>query len=273
MSRVDENCEFSTDPKRSSVLNRAVTIHSSAYQFPKKPYAYSSPALDRISSVKKWYNPFESAGNSIKGKVRQLRIFFESPRVPISLPDPSSQSQSSPLSNKFKHAKSFGAESILDASTIRLPGTEDRIVVYFTSLRGVRRTYEDCYAVRMILKGYKVYVDERDLSMDSAYKKELQNVLGEKSSVSLPQVFIKGRFVGGADVIKHLNEIGELRKLLEGLPLRERGTVCNTCGDVRFVPCSNCNGSRKVFDEDEEIMKRCSECNENGLVRCPECCL
>ncbi|KAM2791578.1 hypothetical protein PS2_003347 [Malus domestica] len=31
--------------------------------------------------------------------------------------------------------------------SIRLPGTDNRIVVYFTSLRGVRRTYEDCYAV------------------------------------------------------------------------------------------------------------------------------
>ncbi|XP_043717543.1 uncharacterized protein LOC122665459 [Telopea speciosissima] len=28
----------------------------------------------------------------------------------------------------------------------RLPGTEDKIVVYFTSLRGIRRTYEDCCA-------------------------------------------------------------------------------------------------------------------------------
>ncbi|OMP00913.1 hypothetical protein CCACVL1_03255 [Corchorus capsularis] len=32
-------------------------------------------------------------------------------------------------------------------------------------------------------------------------------------------------------------------------------------------------GSRKVFDEDEGLLKRCLECNENGLIRCPECCL
>jgi glutaredoxin domain-containing cysteine-rich protein 1 len=56
----------------------------------------------------------------------------------------------------------------------RLPGAEDRIVVYLTSLRGIRRTFEDCNAVKMILKGFRVWVDERDVSMDRAYRKELQ---------------------------------------------------------------------------------------------------
>ncbi|GAB4831746.1 hypothetical protein Ancab_005758 [Ancistrocladus abbreviatus] len=267
MSLIDGNCEISTTKsKGSSVLNRAVTFHASAFQFQKKPYMYSA-AFDRSSSTKKWFN-FESAGDSIKGKVRQLRNLFESPKIPVSLPEASPLSQAS---SKLKHAKSFGTESILDASTIRLPpGNEDRVVVYFTSLRGVRRTYEDCYAVRMILKGYRVYVDERDLSMDSAYRKELQSVLGEKN-VTLPQVFIKGRYLGGADVIRHLNEMGELRKLLEGLPRMEGRFVCDTCNDVRFLPCSTCSGSRKVFDEDGGLMKRCSVCNENGLIRCPAC--
>lgn len=148
-------------------------------------------------------------------------------------------------------------------------------MVYFTSLRGIRRTYEDCYAVRLILRGYKVYVDERDLSMDSGYKEELQEVLGggKGGIVSLPQVFVKGKFLGGADVVKHLNEMGELRKLLDGLPRTERGCMCDSCGDVRFIPCLNCSGSRKLFDHDQGVMKRCPECNENGLIRCPECCL
>ena len=106
--------------------------------------------------------------------------------------------------------------------------------------------------------------------MDSEYRKELQSVLGDKN-VGLPQVFMMGRYVGGAEVIKHLFESGELAKILEGFPVREPGCVCETCGDVRFVPCSNCSGSRKVFDEDEDMMKRCLECNENGLIRCPDC--
>lgn len=152
-----------------------------------------------------------------------------------------------------------------------MPGADDKIVIYFTSLRGVRRTYEDCYTVRMIFRGFRVYVDERDVSMDIALRRELQSVLGEKS-VTLPQVFVRGKLLGGADVVRQMHETGELVKRLEGFPVKEPGYICQGCGDVRFVPCGNCSGSRKVFDEDEEVRKRCWECNENGLVRCPRCC-
>ena len=33
---------------------------------------------------------------------------------------------------------------------------EDKIVIYFTSLRGIRKTYEDCCSVRMIFRGFRV---------------------------------------------------------------------------------------------------------------------
>ncbi|XP_061351377.1 uncharacterized protein At5g39865-like [Gastrolobium bilobum] len=225
---------------------------------------------------------------SIRGNVvKKLCSFFESPK-------PASSSEESLLLNKLKPTKSIDnsdsseeplfpnnpkSTKLLDSlsSGIRLPGTEDRIVLYFTSLRGIRRTYEDCYAVRSILRGFRVWVDERDVSMDSCYKKELMSVFGEKNknnnvAVALPQVFIRGVHVGGVDVIKHLCEVGELGKILEGFPKTKAGFVCETCGDVRFVPCGNCSGSRKLFDEDEGLMKRCLECNENGLIRCPNCC-
>ncbi|XP_058726750.1 uncharacterized protein At5g39865-like [Vicia villosa] len=123
----------------------------------------------------------------------------------------------------------------------------------------------------MILKGFGVVVDEKDISMDSSYRKELQNAVGGKV-VSLPQVFIREKHVGNAEEFKLLNESGELEKLLKGFPIKECGLVCEVCGDARFVPCLNCNGSRKVFDEEEGEMKRCHHCNENGLIRCPGCC-
>lgn len=190
------------------------------------------PSLNRATSFKKLYN-------SVEGKVKKLKSIFETSKTTI--------------------------------SDCRLPGTEDRIVVYLTSLRGIRSTYEDCYAVRMIFHGFRLWVDERDTSMDLAYRTELQSVLGEKS-VSLPQVFIGGKHIGGADVVKQLFETGELAKILKGFRVREAKIVCESCGDVRFVPCWNCSGSRKVFDENQGLLKRCLECNENGLIRCPDCC-
>ncbi|XP_068662123.1 uncharacterized protein At5g39865-like [Aristolochia californica] len=156
-------------------------------------------------------------------------------------------------------------------SEVELPGTENRIVLYFTTLRGIRRTYEDCCAVRTIFAGFRVPVDERDISMDSTYRKELQSVLRQKT-ISLPQVFIRGKHIGGAEEIKQLHETGELAKLLQGFPVRLPGFACESCADVRFIPCRNCNGSRKIFEEEAGQLRRCPECNENGLLRCPNCC-
>lgn len=161
---------------------------------------------------------------------------------------------------------SFGNKNLCNLS-----GTEDKIVLYCTSLRGIRKTYEDCCSVKMILRGFRVAVDERDISMDSSYRKELQDLLGGKA-VTLPQVFIRGKHVGNAEEMKHLNESGELARLLEGFPTQDPGFVCDNCGDARFVPCPNCNGSRKVFENGEGGLRRCPDCNENGLIRCPGCC-
>ncbi|KAH0711759.1 hypothetical protein KY289_007718 [Solanum tuberosum] len=252
--------------KTSSKFNRSRTIHSprNSIEFPEKPlYVYPSPhSIERNGSIKKLHcSPLGSmVGTSFKGKVKKLYSIFDSRKENhrSSIPKP-----------QTKHSKP------LISNTLLLPGTEDRVVIYFTSIRGIRRTFEDCYTVKMILGSYRVKVDERDVSMHIAYRKELQNVIGEKNNnniVTLPQVFIKGKYIGGAELIKQLNEIGELPKLLRGIPLRPIGYICEVCGDVRFLPCSNCDGSRKFFDEDEGQVRRCLICNENGLIRCTLCC-
>ncbi|KAM3359874.1 hypothetical protein P3S68_019585 [Capsicum galapagoense] len=254
--------------KASSKFNRSKTIHTprNSIECPEKPlYLYPSPhSIERNGSIKKLHcSPLGSmVGTSFKGKVKKLYSIFDSLKENhhrSSIPKPQTTKYSKPLIS----------------SSPLLPGTEDRVVIYLTSIRGIRRTFEDCYTVKMILGSYRVKVDERDVSMHIAYRKELQSVMGEKKNnniVTLPQIFIKGKYIGGAELIKQLNEIGELRKLLRGIPLRPIGCICEGCGDVRFVPCSNCDGSRKFFDEDDGQIRRCLVCNENGLVRCTLCC-
>ncbi|PIA62609.1 hypothetical protein AQUCO_00200547v1 [Aquilegia coerulea] len=177
-----------------------------------------------------------------------------------------------------------GNDSIV--STKCPPGGEDKVVIYFTSLRGVRKTYEDCCHVRVIFKGLSVRIDERDVSMHYLFREELRELLGDGGySGGLPRVFVKGRYIGGAEEIKQLNEDGKLEKLVEGCTAVEEGNilkVCELCGDVRFVPCESCSGSCKIFCEDGDEwgegedgvgeFQRCPDCNENGLVRCPVCC-
>ncbi|KAK7276416.1 hypothetical protein RIF29_17555 [Crotalaria pallida] len=148
------------------------------------------------------------------------------------------------------------------------PGLDQGVVVYYTSLRVVRRTFDDCRAVRSILRGFRVAVDERDVSMDDRFRDELDGILGRRN-VTLPRVFIGGAYVGGADDVRQLYESGDLQRLIERLP-RSNANGCDCCGGFRFVMCDECNGSHKVFDE-KSGFRSCSSCNANGLIRCPAC--
>ncbi|PKA60268.1 Uncharacterized protein AXF42_Ash008327 [Apostasia shenzhenica] len=148
-------------------------------------------------------------------------------------------------------------------------GEKKRIVVYYTSLHVIRRTFEDCRAVRSILRGFRLAVDERDLAMDSGFLSELKGIVGRRH-VSLPQIFIGGRYIGGADEIRQLHESGELKLYVAGVPLAAFG-VCEACGGFRFTLCPKCSGSHKWFSE-KGGFRTCAVCNENGLVRCAACC-
>ena len=172
---------------------------------------------------------------------------------------------------------------------------KETVIVYFTSLRGVRKTYEDSCHVRVILKSLGIRVDERDVSMHSGFKDELKNLFGDAfNGGSLPRVFLGRRYIGGAEEIRRMHEEGQLEKTLENSEKMEDGGnggngACDACGDIRFVPCETCSGSCKIYyeadeeheheDEDEEEeeegefgFQRCPDCNENGLIRCPICC-
>lgn len=153
------------------------------------------------------------------------------------------------------------------------PGGSNAIVLYTTNLRGIRKTFEDCHAIRFLLESFKVTFYERDVSMHLDFREELWKILGGR--VIPPRLFVKGRYIGGADEVVGLHEQGKLKELLQGIPLHLSNSPCNGCANLRFVVCFNCNGSRKVFkdgnENDVDLCIRCPECNENGLVKCPIC--
>lgn len=156
-------------------------------------------------------------------------------------------------------------------------------MIYTTTLRGVRRTFEACNAVRAVLEGFGVFFCERDISMDRGFRDELWELMKGKDKQELvpPRVFVKGRYVGGADEVLKIVEDGYLGQLVEGLPKSKPGYVCEVCGGVRFLPCLTCNGSckmvmvlKKEIDGKQlgkTVTVKCVDCNENGLVRCSIC--
>ncbi|XP_024975956.1 uncharacterized protein At3g28850-like [Cynara cardunculus var. scolymus] len=171
-------------------------------------------------------------------------------------------------------------------------GKSEKLILYFTSLRGVRKTYEDCCHVRVILKNSGVRVDERDVSMHSGFREELKELLGDRYGCGgLPKVFVGKKYVGGADEIRRLHDEFQLERVLEGCEMANDGGDgcggrggCEACGDIKFFPCETCSGSCKIYYEvnsddgekgDQENnygFQRCPDCNENGLIRCPICC-
>nr|GMD58975.1 uncharacterized protein At3g28850-like isoform X2 [Ipomoea batatas] len=158
------------------------------------------------------------------------------------------------------------------------PGGSDSVILYTTGLRGVRKTYEDCQNTRLLLQNLRVLFLERDISMHSEFKEELWGILGQK--VVPPRLFIKGRYIGGAERVFALHQQGKFKALLQGIPLDVLQEPCGGCGGMRFILCFRCHGSRKVHvdddhndnDDDDEWKKKCPECNENGLIVCPLCC-
>ncbi|KAG8651482.1 hypothetical protein MANES_07G132900v8 [Manihot esculenta] len=170
---------------------------------------------------------------------------------------PSIFHRDSPLHRHYRnHSKTF---------IISPPPNQDdhKIILYFTSLGIVRKTFEDCRTVRSMLRGFRVPIDERDLSMDAEHLYEIQMITGSKK-VRLPAVFLGGKYVGGAEEIKEMNESGELSKLIGGLHIKIKfNSVCDVCGGLRYVFCAQCNGSHKIYSENHGF-RTYTSCNVNG---------
>ncbi|KAJ0234960.1 Glutaredoxin family protein [Hirschfeldia incana] len=149
------------------------------------------------------------------------------------------------------------------------PGGEESVVFYTTTLRGIRKTFDDCNMIRFLLDSFKVKYYERDVSMHVRYREELRRI-SEGTEVVLPPVlFVKGRCIGGAQRVLGLHEQGKFRGLFDGVPLAG-DTPCGRCDGFRFLMCEGCRGSRRIVSSDGSRVQ-CLLCNENGLVVCVDC--
>ncbi|KAF5937841.1 hypothetical protein HYC85_025347 [Camellia sinensis] len=138
--------------------------------------------------------------------------------------------------------------TLLDFEEKCPPGGSELVILYTTSLRGIRKTFEDCCSIRFLLESFRVLYHERDVSMHLEFREELWRIAGGR--VVPPRLFIKGRHIGGADEVVGLHEQGRLRNLLRGIPPKPYNGPCNGCGGLCFVVCFNCNGSCKVIADE-----------------------
>lgn len=149
---------------------------------------------------------------------------------------------------------------------------EGKIVVYTTSMGGIRSKVDECAFIRKLFDNLGLKVDERDIFMHKDYQCQLDKRLGVQNA-AVPHVFVNGDSLGGAKELENLNETGELKILLQNFE-RRNGPVCQVCGGFRYINCVHCHGSkcsRKTRISRQISVLRCTSCNENGLQRCPEC--
>ncbi|CAI0462741.1 unnamed protein product [Linum tenue] len=91
-----------------------------------------------------------------------------------------------------------------------------------------------------LLQSLRIGYHERDVSMHKDYREELWEVLEGKFMP--PRLFVKGRYIGGAEEVLGLNEQGKFRVLFEGFPPVDRSAEpCEACNGVCFVLCFNCS--------------------------------
>lgn len=178
--------------------------------------------------------------------------------------------------NAKKESIRSGEEAIISITEYEEkcpPEGKEGVVLYSTSLRGIRKTFEDCNAIRFLLGSLRVVYSERDVSMHLQYREELWGVLGGR--VVPPRLFIRGRYIGGAEEVVGLHEKGLLKPLLQGIPLSPTTcSPCTGCAGVRFLLCCRCHGSRRLLLSGNHGLGRirCPDCNENGLIKCSICC-
>ncbi|GER26795.1 glutaredoxin family protein [Striga asiatica] len=268
-------------PPPDSSPNKAPAASPSANRrTPRKSFSFHT--LEELESKISPQKTPES-GNRVDAALKpELRRFHSTRTESKTNPNSSEAAPKSIKDNIFilrdreeraKEGKSGGParwDPLADFPEICPPGGAASVVMYTTSLGGVRRTHEDCIRLRQVMEAHHVAFDERDVALDGGYLAELRGLLG--SDVSLPRVFVKGRYLGGAEEVVDLNETGRLARILAWARV-ERGPGrlgCGGCGGARFVPCLACSGSCRVVGEDGS-KERCGECNENGLVHCLAC--
>ncbi|KAF5199949.1 Glutaredoxin family protein [Thalictrum thalictroides] len=99
------------------------------------------------------------------------------------------------------------------------PGGENSVVLYTTAGWHRQDRLTECNYVRSILKSDQVEIIEREISANSAYWVELRKLLWR---TEVPALFVHGKFVGGINEVKSLEEEGKLKLLLYALPVEKQ---------------------------------------------------
>uniref|UniRef100_A0A0N5AMV9 Glutaredoxin domain-containing protein n=1 Tax=Syphacia muris TaxID=451379 RepID=A0A0N5AMV9_9BILA len=85
---------------------------------------------------------------------------------------------------------------------------------------------------------------------------------------NLPLIYVNGYYFGNEASLFEWNEKGHLSNALQKFYGRKN---CQECGGVGYRLCSECRGSKRSKRCFGELILRCANCDQNGIVLCQNC--
>uniref|UniRef100_A0A915K4X1 Glutaredoxin domain-containing protein n=1 Tax=Romanomermis culicivorax TaxID=13658 RepID=A0A915K4X1_ROMCU len=177
---------------------------------------------------------------------------------------------------------------------------DGKVVVYMTSLRVIRPTWESCRSTISILENHSINFERRDVNLYPGFWDELKNRLdlgndGDDDNTAfleLPQIFVDGVHFADAKRLCELTELGQIKNILAPyMHLNKSKSLCGECYGFQFVPCRFCHGGKKSnlrIDVENyrksdstttvndinlyaSLRLKCTKCDSSGLIRCDAC--
>ncbi|XAR48813.1 hypothetical protein NMG60_11031768 [Bertholletia excelsa] len=94
-------------------------------------------------------------------------------------------------------------------------------MIYMKGVPDLPRCGFSALAVR-VLKEYDVPLSARNILEDP----ELKNAVKAYSAwPTFPQIFIKGEFIGGSDIILNMHQSGELKEKLKDMAVKQKRSM------------------------------------------------
>jgi len=88
------------------------------------------------------------------------------------------------------------------------------VVLYSTSVPVTIKLKHEILRVKRMLECRKIEYEEVDVAVDFERRKEME--ADDTGAKKLPQLFIDGKYIGDAEELLELEEIGELDGILKG---------------------------------------------------------
>ncbi|KAL8167060.1 hypothetical protein V2J09_008559 [Rumex salicifolius] len=140
------------------------------------------------------------------------RLYQSGKQFSTKLPDDSDTHEDFKPTSKVK-SSDLSVKDIVEQDV-----KENPVMIYMKGVPEYPRCGFSSLAVR-VLKEYNVPIGARNILEDA----ELKNAVKEVSNwPTFPQIFIKGEFVGGSDIVLNLHQNGELKEMLTDVTVGQK---------------------------------------------------